>query len=159
MLINRGKTETARTLFNPEPKKLTMPPFEQSRLEDAYDEIELLGFPVTLTWFDMLQTKFRGEVNAAGMPGYTGRSVRMVGHLVNVKYIKTMKNEWMNFGCFIDHEGEFFDTVHFPQSLAGWPFRGSGTYLIQGKVVDEFGSTSVEVEKMARLPVQPDPRY
>lgn len=159
LLINRGKTETARTLFNPEPRKFTMPPFEQSRLEDAYDEIELLGFPVTLTWFDMLQTKYRGEVSAAGMPGAIGRSVRMVGHLVNVKYIKTMKNEWMNFGCFIDNEGEFFDTVHFPQSLGGWPFRGSGTYLIQGKVVDEFGSCSVEVEKMARLPVQQDPRY
>ena len=69
MLINRGKSETARTLFNPEPKKFVMPPFEQSKLEDAYDEIELLGFPVTLTWFDMLQTKFRGEVTAAGNEG------------------------------------------------------------------------------------------
>ena len=119
----------------------------------------LLGFPVTLTWFDLLQTKFRGAISAAGMKGAVGRRVRMVGHLVTVKYIKTVKREWMNFGCFIDSDGEFFDTTHFPQSLAGWPFRGSGTYLIQGKVVDEFGYTSVEVEKMAKLPVQPDPRY
>ncbi len=159
MLINKGKSETARTLFNPEPKKFVMPPFEQSRLEDAYDEIELLGFPVTLTWFDMLQTSFRGDVTAADMKGMTGRKVRMVGHLVTVKVIKTVKREWMNFGCFIDNSGEFFDTTHFPQSLKSWPFRGSGTYLIQGKVVDEFGSTSLEVEKLARLPVQPDPRY
>ncbi len=159
MLINRGKTETARTLFNPEPKRFKMPPFEQSKLEDAYDEIELLGFPVTLTWFDLLQTKFRGDVTAACMKGAVGRRVRMVGHLVTVKYIKTVKREWMNFGCFIDNDGEFFDTTHFPQSLNGWPFRGSGTYLILGKVVDEFGSTSLEVEKMAKLPVQPDPRY
>jgi len=35
MLINKGKSETARTLFNPEPKKFAMPPFEQSQLEDA----------------------------------------------------------------------------------------------------------------------------
>jgi DNA polymerase III alpha subunit len=159
MLINKGKSETARTLFNPEPKKFVMPPFEQSKLEDAYDEIELLGFPVTLSWFDMLQTKFRGEVMASEMKGKTGRKVKMVGHLVTVKYIKTVKREWMNFGCFIDNSGEFFDTTHFPQSLVSWPFRGSGTYLIQGKVVDEFGSTSVEVEKMAKLPVLPDPRY
>lgn len=159
MLINRGKSETARTLFNPEPKRFTMPHFRQSEIEDAYDEIELLGFPVTLTWFDMLQTKFRGEVMAAGMSGTIGRKVKMVGHLVTVKYIKTVKGEWMNFGCFIDHHGEFFDTTHFSQSLISWPFRGSGTYLIQGKVVDEFGHASVEVEKMARLPVQPDPRY
>ena len=159
MLINKGKSETARTLFNPEPKKFVMPPFEQSKLEDAYDEIELLGFPVTLSWFDMLQTKFRGEVMASEMKGKTGRKVKMVGHLVTVKYIKTVKREWMNFGCFIDNRGEFFDTTHFPQSLGSWPFRGSGTYLIQGKVVDEFGSTTVEVEKMAKLPVLPDPRY
>lgn len=159
MLINRGKSETARTLFNPEPKRFAMPPFEQSKLEDAYDEIELLGFPVTLTWFDMLQTKYRGDVTASGMKGAIGRRVRMVGHLVTVKYIKTVKREWMNFGCFIDHDGEFFDTTHFPQSLVSWPFRGSGTYLIQGKIVEEFGYASVEVEKMAKLPVQSDPRY
>ncbi len=159
LLINKGKSESARTLFNPEPKKFVMPPFEQSQLEDAYDEIELLGFPVTLTWFDMLQTRFRGDVTATEMKGLIGRRVKMVGHLVTVKYIKTVKREWMNFGCFIDHSGEFFDTTHFAQSLVSWPFRGSGTYLIQGKIVDEFGSTSMEVEKMAKLPVQPDPRY
>jgi len=159
MLINKGKSETARTLFNPEPKKFAMPPFEQSQLEDAYDEIELLGFPVTLTWFDMLQTKFRGEATANELKGMVGRRVRMAGHLVNVKYIKTVKGDWMNFGCFIDNSGEFFDTTHFSQSLASWPFRGSGTYLIQGKVVEEFGNVSIEAEKMAKLPVQPDPRY
>ena len=107
----------------------------------------------------MLQTSFRGEITAAEMHGAVGRRIKMVGHLVSVKYIKTAKNEWMNFGCFIDHHGEFFDTTHFPQSISNWPFRGSGTYLLQGKVVDEFGSTSLEVEKMARLPVRPDPRY
>jgi DNA-directed DNA polymerase III PolC len=159
MLINRGKSETARTLFNPEPKRFAMPPFEQSRLEDAYDEIELLGFPVTLTWFDMLQTKYRGDVTAGGIKDSVGLRVRIVGHLVTVKYIKTVKHEWMNFGCFIDHEGEFFDTTHFPQSLVSWPFRGSGTYLIQGKVVEEFGYATIEVEKMAKLSVQQDPRY
>lgn len=159
MLINKGKSETARTLFNPEPKKFAMPPFEQSQLEDAYDEIELLGFPLTLTWFDMLQTKFRGEATAAELKGMVGRRVRLAGHLVTVKIIKTVKREWMNFGCFIDNSGEFFDTTHFPQSLGSWPFRGSGTYLIQGKVVEEFGSISIEAEKMAKLPVQPDPRY
>ena len=159
MLINKGKRETARTLFNPEPKRFTMPSFEQSLLEDAYDEVELLGFPVTLTWFDMLQTKYRGEITSAEMKDAIGRRVRMVGHLVTVKYIKTVRGEWMNFGCFIDHKGEFFDTTHFARSLASWPFRGSGTYLIQGKVIDEFGHTSIEVDKMARLPVQADPRY
>lgn len=124
-----------------------------------YDEIELFGFPVTMSWFDMLITPFRGEVKAMELMNYKGKKVRMVGHLVTIKYIKTVKNDWMNFGCFIDAEGNFFDTVHFSQSLKYYPFKGSGTYLILGKVVEEFGFPSVEVEKMAKLPVRPDQRY
>jgi DNA-directed DNA polymerase III PolC len=159
LLINKGKKEQAVTLFNPVAKKFDLPSFEQTALEDAYDEIELLGFPVKLSWFDMLQTGFRGEVNTLNMKHNVGKRVRMLGHLVTVKYIKTVKREWMNFGCFIDPEGEFFDTTHFPQSLKNYPFRGSGTYLMSGKITDEFGYKTMEVEKMARLPVKPDPRY
>ncbi len=159
MLINRGKRETARTLFNPGPKRFVMPNFKGSALEDAYDEIELLGFPLTLTWFDMLQTDYRGDMTASGMNGAAGRRVRMVGQLVTVKHIRTARGDRMSFGCFIDHEGGIFDTVHFPAALAAWPFRGSGTYLIEGKIAEEFGFASLEVEKMARLPVRPDPRY
>lgn len=159
MLINKGKKEQAVTLFNPVPRKFELPSFSQSPLEDAYDEIELLGFPASLSWFDMLQTGFRGEITAGSMKDNIGKRVRMVGHLVTVKYIKTVRKEWMNFGCFIDPEGEFFDTTHFPPSLKGYPFRGSGTYLIMGKIADEFGYYTLEVEKMAKLPVKPDPRY
>jgi hypothetical protein len=32
-----------------------------TRLEDAWDETELLGFPVTMSRFDMLQTSYRGK--------------------------------------------------------------------------------------------------
>ncbi len=159
MLMNKSKPEPMRPLFSPPVRNFTLPDLEHSRLDDAYDEIELLSFPVSMTWFDMLETSFRGEVPANELIKNTGRKVRMVGHLVTIKYIKTIKREWMNFGCFIDHEGNFFDTTHFPQSLVSYPFRGAGTYLILGKVVEEFGYASVEVEKMARLPVKPDKRY
>jgi DNA polymerase-3 subunit alpha len=39
-----------------------------------------------------------------------------------------------------------------------YPFAGQGVYLILGKVVKEFDFYSLEVEKMAKLPLQPDPR-
>jgi DNA polymerase-3 subunit alpha len=159
LLLNRQKREPTRTLFDPEPKKFTLPEFEKKIVEDAYDEIELLGFPVTMSWFDMLQTKFRGDILAADMSRNIGRKLRMVGHLVTVKYIKTVKREWMNFGCFIDVDGSFFDSVHFPISLNDYPFRGSGTYLMLGRIVEDFGFPSIEVEKMAKLPVEADPRY
>jgi DNA polymerase III alpha subunit len=159
LLMNKSKPEPMRSLFSPPVRNFTLPDLEHSRLDDAYDEIELLSFPVSMTWFDMLETSFRGEVPANKLIKNTGRKVRMVGHLVTIKYIKTIKREWMNFGCFIDHEGNFFDTTHFPKSLVSYPFKGAGTYLILGKVVEEFGYASVEVEKMAKLPVKPDKRY
>ena len=159
MMINKHKQDNIRPLFSSPVRDFSLPDLVQGKIEDVYDEIELFGFPVTMSWFDMLETSFRGEVSANRMGEYTGRKIRMVGHLVTVKYIKTIKNDWMNFGCFIDVEGNFFDTTHFSQSLKNWPFKGSGTYLILGKVVEEFGFPSLEVEKMAKLPVRPDQRY
>jgi len=159
MMNNSKKQESVRPLFSPPVKKFTLPDLEQGKLEDAYDEIELLGFPVSLTWFEMLETRFRGEISSRQMNDYVGKKVRMVGHLVTIKYIKTIKKEWMNFGCFIDVDGNFFDSTHFPQSLNNYPFKGSGTYLLLGKVVEEFGYPSLEVEKLARLPVKRDIRY
>ena len=159
MIMNKNKNESIRPLFSQPVRSFTLPDLAHGSLDDAYDEIELLGFPVTMSWFDMLETSFRGEVTAREMLGHTGQKVRMVGHLVTIKYIKTIKGDWMNFGCFIDTEGSFFDTTHFSQSLKNYPFKGAGTYLILGKVVEEFGFPSLEVEKLAKLPVKPDKRY
>ncbi|OFY63960.1 MAG: DNA polymerase III subunit alpha [Bacteroidetes bacterium RBG_13_43_22] len=159
MMMNKSKPEPMRPMFSAPVKEFSLPDLEHDRLDDAYDEIELLSFPVSMTWFDMLETSFRGEVSARDMINHVGEKARMVGHLVTIKYIRTIKKEWMNFGCFIDYEGSFFDTTHFPQSLKNYQFKGSGTYLILGKVVEEFGYPSVEVEKLAKLPVKPDKRY
>jgi DNA-directed DNA polymerase III PolC len=159
MMMNKSKPELMRPMFSAPVKEFSLPDLEHDRLDDAYDEIELLSFPVSMTWFDMLETSFRGDIPAREMINHVGEKVRMTGHLVTIKYIKTIKKEWMNFGCFIDAEGSFFDTTHFPQSLKNYPFKGSGTYLIMGKVVEEFGYPSIEVEKLAKLPVKPDKRY
>jgi DNA-directed DNA polymerase III PolC len=159
MCINKNKQENIRPLFFTPVKNFSLPDLNQGKLEDAYDELELLGFPVTMSWFDMLETSFRGDISALEMNKHKGFKIRMIGHLVTIKYIKTIKKEWMNFGCFIDNNGNFFDTTHFSQSLKHYPFKGSGTYLILGKVVEEFGFPSLEVEKLAKLPVKPDKRY
>jgi DNA-directed DNA polymerase III PolC len=146
-------------LFREKPREFVLPELEQTRIEDAYDEIELLGFPVTLTCFDLLETRFRGEILAGDLINLVGRKIRMLGNLVTIKYVHTVKSEWMHFGCFLDVRGEFFDTVNFPNSLKNYPFRGYGVYLILGTVTQEFGFPSITVEKMAKLPYQKDPRY
>lgn len=146
-------------LFYAKSQEFILPDLEQSKLEDAYDEIELLGFTVTLSSFDLLQTSFRGEVFARDLIRNVGKKIRIVGNLVTIKYVHTVKGEWMHFGCLLDILGEFFDTVNFPNSLKQYPFRGYGVYLIQGTVTEEFGFPSITVEKMAKLPFKKDPRY
>jgi len=120
--------------------------------------MELLGFPVGYTWFDLLQTGFRGAIKACQLQQKVGEKVRMVGQLITIKYVRTVNRQIMHFAAFIDDEGQFFDTVHFPQTLKAYPFKGHGVYLILGKVVSEFGFPSIEVEKMAVLSLKPDPR-
>lgn len=127
-------------------------------MPDAYDELELLGFPVTLPYFDLLQTAQRGDVRAKEMRVYAGQRVRIMGVLVTTKSVRTVKGEIMQFGTFLDATGDFFDTVHFPASLQQWPFQGPGVYLLYGKVTEEFGYSSLEVEKMAKLPFRQNPR-
>jgi DNA polymerase-3 subunit alpha len=149
---------SSASMFPTERKAFELPVLDQSLISDAYDEIELLGFPVTISCFDLLQTDFRGEIMARQLMEHVGQKVRMLGQLVTIKYVRTVRKEIMHFGTFLDAQGEFFDTVHFPPSLKVYPFRGEGIYLILGKVVEEFGFPSIEVEKMAKLPYKPNPR-
>ncbi|MGJ1436164.1 hypothetical protein [Sphingobacterium multivorum] len=74
------------------------------------------------------------------------------------KFVKTKRGDLMKFGTFLDAEGRFFDTVHFPQTLAKYPLRGAGVYLVEGKVVLEYGCPSVEVIRFGKMPLKPDPR-
>jgi len=158
LLAKQPQRQAVPAIFETEEREFTLPPLHHAPLEDAYDEMELLGFPVTLSYFDMLKTNYRGNTHAANLISKVGSRVRMVGDLVTIKYVHTVRKEWMHFGCFFDEKGEFFDTVHFPPSLKKYPFTGQGVYLIEGRVVEEFGYPSVEVEKMARLPFQVDGR-
>ncbi|HNW70154.1 MAG TPA: DNA polymerase III subunit alpha [Bacteroidales bacterium] len=135
-----------------------IPELVHNKIEDAYDEIELLEFPVSCSAFDMLKTRFRGDCMARDLMKFVNKKIRMVGNYVTYKWVHTIRGDTMAFGTFLDEEGNFFDTTHFPQSLKAYPFGGSGVYLILGKVVEDYGFPGIEVEKMAKLPIHPDPR-
>lgn len=139
----------------PRNDEVELPEFKTSPLQNAYDEIELYGFPVSLSWFDLLETKFRGELMACQMLQFVGRRFRMLGKLVTIKYVHTCKGEPMALGAFVDATGEPFDTVHFPKVFKDYPFQGDGVYLLLGVVTEEFGQPSLQVEKMAKMPYQP----
>jgi len=73
MLLSKTAKNIPNRLFDIPSKKWELPGMEQSLVEAAYDEIELLGFPVSMSWFDLLQTGFRGEVMANDLISYVGR--------------------------------------------------------------------------------------
>ena len=65
LLLNNFKPENRNLMLMQEPvKEYKLPTLERSFFEDAFDEIELLSFPVSCTPFDLLQTKYRGDIMA-----------------------------------------------------------------------------------------------
>lgn len=65
----------------------------------------------------------------------------------------------MYFGTWIDLDGEYFDTAHFPDSLKEYPFQDGGCYLLLGKVAVDYHFPTITIFKMAKMPFKPDPRY
>jgi DNA-directed DNA polymerase III PolC len=151
LLGNGKKIQAGRELFSLPSKKYVMPHLEQLPEQDACDEIELLGFPVTLSYFDLLPPEQERGVAAKNLIQYLGKTIQILGLLIATKYVRTIRQEEMRFGTFFDCDSNFFDTVHFPPSLARSPFRGHGLYLITGTVVEEFGFASLEVQQMEKI--------
>lgn len=146
------------TLLEEPQKEYTLPKVQRHPLEDAFDEIEILGFPVSVSPFDLLQTKYRGSVMAKDLTKYHKRQVKMLAYLISRKHVPT-KRGTMYFGTWIDAEGEYFDTAHFPDNLQQYPFQGGGCYLLLGTVEVDFHFPTITILKMAKMPFIPDPRY
>ena len=146
-------------LFCTEAKEFYLPELQTSMLEDAYNELELLGYPLSMDMFNLLKTSYRGNLMADDLNKHIGQIIRTVGNYVCEKPVRTKNNKKMWFGTFLDNEGNFLDTIHFPTSTPAYPFRGKGCYLIEGKVVDDFGYPSIDVNKFAKLPIRDNPVF
>ncbi len=139
-------------LFDEEPEEYELPPLLNQPFEDAFDEIELLGFPLCDP-FLLLKDKDPGDTFSKQLRSKIGQRVNMVGYLVTTKDTSTKNGDRMHFGTFYDQKGEVFDTVNFPPVAKKYPFRGSGFYRVIGKVVEDFGYPMIEVDAMFRLPM------
>jgi hypothetical protein len=95
---------------------------------------------------------------ARDLAKFQKQKVRMLAYLVSRKHVPTKLGE-MYFGTWIDHEGTFFDTAHFPNSLREYSFKGGGCYLLLGTVEVDFHFPTITIEKMQKMPFIPDPRY
>lgn len=155
--LNKGPLPQ-NMLFRPAKKNFTLPELSSTAMEDAFDQMELIGFPLCSPF--LLIKDLPDEALLARDLGLNlGAEVRMLGYLVTTKPTSTIKGERMHFGTFLDREGQYFDTVHFPPVSARYPFRGRGIYLVRGKVSEEFDVYSIEVSAMEKLALIEDPRY
>jgi len=159
MKINKVTFEEQKLiLFKAEKVNYQTPNLPHTKMEDAFDEMELLGYPLCNP-FQLLDNFMERTLRARHLVHFTGKYVTIDGYLVTTKNTATSNGKRMYFGNFLDKDGDFIDTVHFPPVATQYRFRGRGVYRITGKVVNEFDCISIEVTKMERLPTIEDPRY
>ena len=157
--LKTAKTSAAPSLFTKaDTKENNLPQLDIHALEDAFEQMELLGFSLSSP-FLLLKKKPTTGIKAAALKEYLGQRTCLSGYFVTRKIIRTKHKKLMSFATWIDEEGHFFDTTHFPQSLEQYPFSGPGCYLLEGKVVEEFGFASMEVSKMEHLKIVADARF
>lgn len=118
--------------------------------QEIVDQIDILEFPLDSP-FHLIKNQSIQGIKARDLKACLGKTVQIIGYLVTVKYTRTIKGDVMNFGTFIDREGDWIDTVHFPPVVKKYPFKGRAIYLIEGKVTAEFDFYSVEVSKCERM--------
>ncbi|MFP2996965.1 DNA polymerase III subunit alpha [Spongiivirga sp. MCCC 1A20706] len=145
-------------LFPSHYKNYEIPSLTTTDLEAAFDQIELLEFPLCSP-FLLLKEKLANENGAKDLSKFLNKFIDIYGYLVTVKNTNTHTGKQMHFATFIDQQGQVFDTVLFPPVARKHRFTGKGVYRCYGKVVSEFGFLSIEVIKMRKEAMIQDPRY
>jgi DNA polymerase III subunit alpha len=140
-------------LFETENEQLILPELLQSPIDDAFDEIELLGFTLGSP-FELIQELPKNTIKAHELKQYLNQTISIIGYLINVKSTYTATKERMYFGTFVDENGLWIDTVHFPNVAKNFPFKGHGCYLIKGQVNEEFDYFSIIASELHHLPVK-----
>jgi DNA polymerase-3 subunit alpha len=158
LLGHRVPPPQSESLFSPNRTPVKLPVLEMPPLEQAYEEWELLGFPLCNP-MDLLAEPLGTWISPQHWPQWVGKKIRVVGQTVSVKDTRTAQGQWMKFGTFEAPDGRVFDTVHFPPVVQRHPFRGGGLYELEGVVSEEFDYCCLDVQSMRKLAVLEDPRY
>ena len=137
-------------LFHESPQHFHLPELKQHPLDDALDEIELLGFPLCNV-FELAKEDHRNYLPARELSAHKGKQVSVLGYLVTSKAVNTMTQELMHFHSFLDAEGQWLDTIFFPNINRHSALTGKGFYAMKGKVTEEFGVCSLEVTECRKI--------
>ncbi len=153
--LNKSKkTIPATTLFNTgAPTPYQFPELHLDKREDAWDEIKLLGFPLSSPFglIDDPQINNRRLVRVKDFPKHVGATVEIIGYLIITKHTATKKGEHMYLGTFLDEDGNWLDTAHFPASAKKYRFKGKACYLLKGTIQESFSAYTLIVNEMYHL--------
>ncbi len=153
--LNKSKkTIPASTLFNTgAPTPYQFPELHLDKREDAWDEIKLLGFPLTSPFglIDDPQINNRRLIRVKDFPKHVGATVEIIGYLIITKHTATKKGEHMYLGTFLDEDGNWLDTAHFPASAKKYRFKGKACYLLKGTIQESFSAYTLIVNEMYHL--------
>lgn len=153
---NKSKTTQAK-LFKTSHKQFTIPKLNTTQIENAYDEMELLGFPLC-DYFQLIDEPLLSHIKAKELKHYINKLVLLYGTLVNTRFHKASNGKLLRFCTFTDNDGFYFDTVHFTKAVNKYPIHGIGVYACYGKVTEDFGFCSLDIIWTKKLAVKPDPR-
>ena len=131
------------SLFQESARSFALPDLPVYALDDAYDQVGLLGFPVCHP-FKLVDADAHNYMPANKLKDHVGTTVTVLGFHITQKPVRTIYGDTMSFGTFIDDNMDWIDTVHFPEIYKQLPPQ-SGFYKITGKVIEEFGVYSIEV--------------
>jgi DNA-directed DNA polymerase III PolC len=141
---------SAISLFSLAVKQFNIPHFEDEPFEEVIDEVELLGFPLS-NGFDLVDADLSKFVPSCDFHLHLGKVIDVIGYYITAKPVTTIKGDDMYFGTFLDSNGEWVDSVHFPNVAEKYDLQGNGFYHITGKVVADFGVYSLEVVVMKKV--------
>lgn len=135
------------SLFKEPPLQFKLPNLTDNPLDDVYDQIEILGFPLCNP-FGIVDDDPANYLAAKDLQKFLGKSVTVLIYFIARKQVPTKNGEEMFFGTFMDSNLDWIDTVHFPDSARNYPLHSSGFFKATGKVTLDFGVVSLEVQKM-----------
>jgi len=135
----------------------SVPPLpDLSRTRQWQQEIETLGLVLSVhplaMWEPAMQNLLQRPVPASRLAQVVGKRVWVAGWPITRKEVMTREREPMEFFSFEDQTA-IYETVFFPRAFRRFcqELDMERAYLLYGRVESEFGTVSLNVERVRKL--------
>jgi DNA polymerase-3 subunit alpha len=139
-----------QSMFTEPPITFTLPELIDDPVDNLYDQMELMNFTITNP-FALVDAGNEKYIPATEIGNHKGKIITVLAYFIARKHVTTKNDDQMFFGSFVDSELNWIDTVHFPDSAKKFPLHNSGFYKVRGRVTEDFGVFSLEVNWMEKV--------